>query len=158
MKTLNLTYSICIAVICGMSADLTAQTNQPGTVVAVLDVAKVFKNHARFKQKMDDMKREVERYEEDVNRQRRELIERAKQLNDTYKPGSPEYKRTEVELAKKESDLRVQAQLKRKEVIDNESRLYYDTYQEIVEIFPFFHQHPINFGSTICYHFYKYST
>ncbi len=131
MKTLIANSAMLTVIVLGCVSNLAAQTTAPGTLVAVLDVAKVFKNHTRFTQKMEEMKKEVKAFEDDVNNQRRDLLERAKQLNETYRPGSPEYKRTEAELAQQESDLRLQMQLKRKEVLENEARLYYDTYQEI---------------------------
>ena len=101
------------------------------TRVAVLDVARVFKSHNGFTNRIEALKNEVKGFEEQVNRQQRSLVDQAKQLNKQYKPGTPDYQRVEGDLAKKESELRVRMQLKRKEVYQTEAKLYYETYQQI---------------------------
>lgn len=131
MKTL-LVGSISFGIL--LSALTTTSSAQTSTSVAVLDVAKVFKNHDQFTQRKEDMKNEVATFEQDIMRQKRELVARAQKLQTQFSPGSAEYRRAEKELAQTESDLRLKLQLKRKELIDREAKLYYETYQQILQV------------------------
>ena len=58
-----------------------------GTLVAVLDVAKVFERHDRFKARMEAIKGEVELFENSLKEERAALQTRAEQLKE-YNPGS----------------------------------------------------------------------
>src|SRR5262245_52940941 len=62
----------------------------PGTVVAVLDISYVFENHAGFKQAMDQMKQEVQQYEEKLRADNVALTKERDQLQQ-FKAGSQEY-------------------------------------------------------------------
>lgn len=110
---------------------LLAQANSAGSIVAVLDVGKVFRDHVGFNQRMEDIKKEIQAFEADINRQRQGLSNESKALQQ-YKAGSPEYKQLETTLAQKTSDLQLRMQLKRKELLEREAQLYYQTYQQIV--------------------------
>ncbi len=121
-----------------VTSSLQAQTprapNGPSsTVVAVLDVKKVFDNHPQFKQQVEGIKREVEAFEQELEEHRVQMTREVEALK-LFKPGSPEYKQKEKALAQQESNLRLRAQLKRKEVLEKEAKLYYETYQHIVSV------------------------
>ncbi len=102
-----------------------------GTSVAVLDVARVFKNHTAFMQQTEAIKQEIAAFEDELKRQRQAITEQAKAL-EQYRSGSPEYKRLEEDLAKRTSDIQVRTQLKKNEILNREAKLYYDTYQQIL--------------------------
>jgi Skp family chaperone for outer membrane proteins len=102
--------------------------------MAVIDIAKVFKEHVKFKQKMDNIKKEIEAFQADVRQQRERLTERSKKGMEMYKPGSPEYRQLEEELAKTASQIQVNAKLKQKEILDREAKVYYETYQDVVTL------------------------
>lgn len=121
-------FSLSIALL--FVANVQAQ-QKSGPSVAVVDVAKVFKNHAGFKQKLDAMKEELKTFQSTTTNQLKALQERARQLSNQFKPGTAAYKRAEADIATSESDIRVKAKLKQKELLEREARLYYDTYQEI---------------------------
>lgn len=116
-------------------ANVQAQQNSNPSI-AVVDIAKVFKNHAAFKQKLDAMKAEFKTFQTTTTNQLKALQEQATQLqqNQQFKPGTAAYKRAEADIAQRNSDIRVQAKLKQKELLQREARLYYDTYQEVREI------------------------
>ena len=114
----------------------TARAQSPGvqpagTAIAVLDVGKVFETYKPFKDKLEAIKQEVKAFESEINNERKTITDRAAELQQ-YRAGSFEYKRLETELAKKTSDIQVQAQLKRKDILEREARVYYETYQQMV--------------------------
>ncbi len=98
--------------------------------MAVIDVAYIFKNHARFKQQMDIMKQKVDAAENDVKAAQEEMkksVEQMKQFN----PGSPDYKRMEADLLKKQGDLQVKVNLQKKDFMEQEGKIYYNVSREI---------------------------
>lgn len=107
-----------------------AHAQSSGVNIAVIDVSHVFKNHPRFTAQADKIKADIKAFEDHINAERAKLNEERKKL-DVYKPGTPEYKRVEENLARIATDLQVQAGLKRKKVLEAEAKLYYDTYGEI---------------------------
>jgi len=133
--------SVALIVLVGMyaSAQVPGQyaTRQPaapsysGVPVALVDISYIFKEHLRFKSKMNEMKTDVERAEADVKNTRTTIMRLAEQLQD-LRAGSPEYKSLEEELAKRQADLSVAVQLQKKEFLQREAKIYYQTYQEVL--------------------------
>ncbi len=102
---------------------------QPSAAV-MLDISYIFKNHARFKGMMSDMKADVGRAQEQLKNERdtiRNLQERLKE----FRAGTPDYKSLEEEIAKRAADAQVQMQLQRKEFLQQEAKIYYTIYREI---------------------------
>ncbi len=97
----------------------------------LLDVNAVFKAHLRFKAMMEDMQRDVEQAETEV-KQEKEKIRQLGQTLESYHVGTPEYQQFDTELAKRQSDLAVKVQMRKKEFIQQEAKIYYGVYQEIM--------------------------
>jgi Skp family chaperone for outer membrane proteins len=115
----------------------TAQGYRPAPVapgapggIALIDISKVFKQHTRFTSMMNTLKAEVERTEELMRKEADALKQMVEQMKQ-YKPGSPEYKEWERQLAERRSDMNVQAQLTRKEFLQKEAKIYHQVYREI---------------------------
>ena len=104
-----------------------------GPSVALLDVSYIFKNHARFKGQMEDMKADVERAEAQVKKERETIIKLAEDLQ-RFRKGTPDYKALEEELAKRQADLSVQVQLQKNEFLQREAKIYHNVYQEILQV------------------------
>ena len=102
----------------------------PGTVVAVVDVSYVFENHSGFKDAMDRMKQEVQQYEEEL-RTRHQALSKERDQMMQFTPGSPDYERMERALTDKAAKLQVDTQLKKKEFLQRESKVYYEVYQDV---------------------------
>jgi Skp family chaperone for outer membrane proteins len=96
--------------------------------IAVVDISYIFKNHHGFKAAMDRMKKEVEAYEEHLRTQQNALMKEKERLSD-YRPGSENYDALERSLADKGAKLQVDMQMKRKEFLEREARVYYDVYR-----------------------------
>jgi Skp family chaperone for outer membrane proteins len=103
-----------------------------GTNVAVIDIAFIFKNHNKFKGQMEGMKGQIEQFEQSLKKDQADFEKRREQLQ-AYKPSSPEFKALEEQLAKLSSELQVKMQLKRKEFLEQEAKIYFAVYNEIVE-------------------------
>ena len=101
-----------------------------GPSIGLLDVSYVFKNHVRFKGRMEEMKGDVERAEAQVKRDRDAINKLAERLQE-FRKGTPDYKQLEEELAKRQADLSVAVQLHKNEFLQREAKIYHDVYQEI---------------------------
>ena len=115
-----------------------AGSRRPGRSVALLDVSRIFKNHARFKGMMEDMKADVEaRRGPGQGRARRPSASSPKALQQ-FRKGTPDYKQMEEELAKRQADLAVQVQLQKNEFLQREAKIYHNVYQEIWQATDYF--------------------
>lgn len=103
----------------------------PGTSVAVIDLQEVFDRHLRFKAAMDNINKDTEQLNAQFRNDQKELQKMMEKLKE-LKPGSPDYKRQEEATAQFESNLRVQAQLQRKEVGERQAKQLYQTYEEVL--------------------------
>ncbi len=112
-------------------ASIPAFAQSAGTSVVVLDVGKVFKEHRRFKQKMETMKGDVTNFENYLKSQRTKVQNMVTELKEKFKTGTPGYAAQEKQIAKISSDMEVETRLKRKEFVQHEAKIFYDTYQEI---------------------------
>lgn len=104
-----------------------------GPSIALLDVSYIFKNHARFKSQMEDMKADVERAEQQVKTERDAIAKLAERLQE-FRKGTPDYKNMEEELAKRQADLQVQVTLQKNEFLQREAKTYHNVYQEILQV------------------------
>jgi outer membrane protein len=102
-----------------------------GTSVAVIDLQDVFDKHRRFKAAMDNINKETEQLSAQFRNDQKELQKMMEKLKE-LKPGTPDYKRQEEAAAQFESNLRVQAQLQRKEVAERQAKQLYNTYVEVL--------------------------
>jgi Skp family chaperone for outer membrane proteins len=102
----------------------------PGTAVAVVDISFIFENHVGFKHAMEQMKKEVQQYEQELQQRNQELQKDREQLGQ-YNPGSQEYEKLERAIADKAAKLQIDMQMKKREFLQRESRVYYDVYQEV---------------------------
>jgi len=108
-----------------------------GTAVAVVDISHIFKNHVRFKQQMEEMKGQVKAFEEHLRQRQKNLTDLQQKLSE-YRPGTPEYKQVEEDGARLQSEVQVEAQLKRKEFLEREARVYFNVYNEVVNEISYF--------------------
>lgn len=102
-----------------------------GMNVALLDVGYIFKNHAGFKQKMETMKNQVAQFEQKLKANQEQIQAKSRQLGQ-LKPGSQPYKDLEESTTKQLADLKVQMQLKRKDIMEQEAKIYMATYKQVM--------------------------
>ncbi len=100
--------------------------------VALLDVAYLFKNLKRMKSQMEELKIDVERAEAALKRDRDNLQSLAERLRE-FKPGTPDFKSLEEQIAKKDADLRIRTQIQQREFLERESKTYQSVYEEVLQ-------------------------
>jgi Skp family chaperone for outer membrane proteins len=103
-----------------------------GANIALLDVTYIFKNHARFKRMMEDMKADVERAEQQVKKDKDELTKLAEKLQE-FNKGTQNYQQLEEEMAKRQADLQVRVQLQKNQFLQQEATIYHNVYQEVLQ-------------------------
>jgi Skp family chaperone for outer membrane proteins len=107
-----------------------APAAQATPTIAVIDMFKVFKNHAGFKNQMKVMDGDVKRAEETFKSRKEDFQERTKVLK-TLTPGTPDYAQKEAELATLQSQLNVEFQLQQKQFQQREATTYYNAFLEV---------------------------
>jgi Skp family chaperone for outer membrane proteins len=105
--------------------------------IAVVDISAIFKRHARFKATMDSMKAEMEKIEAELKADR-ETITKAEAHRNTYNVGQPEYKRADEEVARMMAEFQLKMGRLRKDFMEREAKIYYQTYTEVVQAVNFY--------------------
>ncbi|MEO8494047.1 MAG: OmpH family outer membrane protein [Planctomycetota bacterium] len=103
-----------------------------GTNVAVIDVGYIFKNAARFKQSMEDIQNDDERFKQEVIA-KQEAMQAAVQNLQKMQKGSNEFKILEEQIAGDQTKLRLDMARKQKERIEQEAKVYFNAYRELEE-------------------------
>lgn len=106
------------------------QANSGTGRIGVLDVAKVFEEHKQFTSAMEKLKAEVQSFDAQMKMKGEALRNEAAGLKQ-FKPSSPQYTELEGNLAKKDAELKILANQKRKEILDKEAKLYLETYAAV---------------------------
>lgn len=117
----------------GQGVGRPAAPMQVAPSIALIDVNYIFKNHARFKQMMANMKADVEQAEGRMKQQNDQIRQWVEQLKNS-KPGDQGYKELEEAIAKARADMQVQMSLQRKEFLSREAKIYHTVYQEIEQV------------------------
>lgn len=112
--------------ICGSAA-----AQDRAKTVVVIDIGKVFKEHIRFKQQMDVLKKDMEAFQAYVRAEQTKLQERAEKARNTYAKGSPEFKKEEEALQRQANELQIQSASKQREIMEREAKVYFNVYKEV---------------------------
>jgi Skp family chaperone for outer membrane proteins len=100
--------------------------------IAVVDISYIFKNHQRFKATMEAMKKEMETIETELKADR-EKISVQEQERNKYNVGSAEYKKMDEDIARQMADFNLKMGKLRKDFLEREAKVYYQTYLEVVD-------------------------
>ena len=100
--------------------------------VAVVDVSAIFKRHARFKTTMEQMKKEMEGIEADLKADRQKIAEQEQQRTQ-FNAGSAEFKQLDEEIARQMAEFNLKMGKLRKDFLEREAKVYYQTYLEVVD-------------------------
>jgi Skp family chaperone for outer membrane proteins len=113
------------------AAQQAAPPPSSGINIALLDIPQVFKNHPGFTQRSEEIKKEMKDLEAQFLDQRKVINDKRAALSQ-YKVGSPEFERLEKEIANQVANLQVSIEQRRRDILEREAKLYYDTYNEIL--------------------------
>jgi Skp family chaperone for outer membrane proteins len=114
----------------GQAPQLSANVSKYG--IAVVDISAIFKRHARFKATMDSMKVEMEKIEAELKADR-ETITKAEGNRNRFSVGSAEYKQADEEVARMMAEFQLKMGRLRKDFMEREAKIYYQTYNEVVQ-------------------------
>lgn len=104
------------------------------TTVALVDMAQVFDNHPSFKQQLQALKLDADTLQNTVIQQRDQITQEAESAGLIFKPGTPEFKEKEKELAMKLAQLDVNSKTAMRDLMAREARLHYDVYREVSQL------------------------
>lgn len=114
-----------------------AGSNAPKFGVAVVDVSYIFKNHASFRKQMDGMKGEMQQIEQSLEGERKKILAKEEEKN-SYKPGSPEFKKADDDSATLKAQFQLNMQRLRKDFMEKEAKAYYATYKEVSQAISYY--------------------
>jgi Skp family chaperone for outer membrane proteins len=114
------------------SQSLHAQEGKTG-LVAILDVAKVFKENTVFDGKMAAIKTEADRLKAQITQEQETIKNRAQGLT-KYEIGSAERNNLEAELEQQQTGLRTKARQLETALLNREALVYYETYEQMQTI------------------------
>jgi Skp family chaperone for outer membrane proteins len=98
--------------------------------VCVVDVARVFENHAGFNAELEKLKNEADEYKYSLQQRGAQLNTESEELNN-FKEGSAEYNNLESRLAQASANLEVERRNKTREFVQREAKLHFDTYVQV---------------------------
>jgi Skp family chaperone for outer membrane proteins len=137
-------YSTLSAVLCGASLILIpqmggAQTAQAQSsaasqphMIALIDMAEVFKNYKKFEVMRESLKTEITASEDEMKKEITTLQDLQAKLQ-KLEESSPAYAATEKELASKAADLEAVRKVKQRDFLRKESKIYKAIYMEATE-------------------------
>lgn len=117
-----------------------AQQTSAGSV-AVIDISRIFKEHKRFRQSLEDMKKDVEAAESGLRKENDEIKKLVDQLKSgPFTQGSPQYKQQEELIATRNAQLQLKMNLQKRTFMQQEAKIYYNVYTEIEQEVKYFAQ------------------
>ena len=122
-----------------------AQSNPAGANaskygMAVVDVSWIFKNYTKFKGEMNQMKSDMKAAEANLKTDRDRIEQLEKQRN-SLKPTSEEFKQLDEQLARQKADFNIKAGKIRRDLLEREAKVYYQTYLEVNNVVSYYARH-----------------
>ena len=118
------------AVVTTQAGQIASAQEAKAGLVAILDVAKVFKENQAFDTQMKAIKAEAETLKGQITQQQEAIKARAQEVTQ-YELGSPDRNKMELELEQKQTGLRTKARQAEADLLNREARIYYETYQKM---------------------------
>lgn len=132
MKSLISTIALAVLAI---SSFATTATAQEGGIVAVLDVAEVFKVNQGFDLAMQSIKTKAESLKAEIQ-QRQEIIKEKAQgiASSGYDLGSPQRNELEGKVEQDQAALRTWARQQEAQLLNEEAQVYFNTYKKMQSV------------------------
>jgi Skp family chaperone for outer membrane proteins len=131
-------YLISLAVVQNSSAAPAGQPAGSGPRLALIDITRIFKTHTRFKQMMEEMKRDVQAAEAKVKADRITIDKLIQEQLPSFNKGTQQYADMEEQIANKQAQLQVEVNRRKSEFLQRESMIYHTVYQEILQATDYF--------------------
>ena len=97
---------------------------------AVVDVSYIFKNYSQFTSAMKNLKTEMEQIDGELKSERQAIASKEEQRK-SYNPGTPDFNKLDEEIARATADLQIKAGRIRKQFMEKEAKVYYQTYMQV---------------------------
>ncbi len=131
-------YLISLAVAQNTSAAPAGPPAGGGSRLALIDITAIFKTHPRFKQMMEDMKRDVQAAENRVKAERDAINKLATEALPALNKGTQQYAEMEEQIANRQAKLAVNVNRYKGEFFQREAMIYHTVYQEILQATDYF--------------------
>jgi Skp family chaperone for outer membrane proteins len=127
--------SLCYAAVAALLVSIalnagTANAQTPPTRAAVVDIPYIFKNHIRFQQAINDIKKDIDAYQELLKQEQQKIRVEAEKASQ-FRPGTPEYKAVEENVARLKVELQLEGAKRQKDFMEQEARAYFTAYKEV---------------------------
>ena len=133
MKTLSLAVAAALAFGFASSsavAQSSAGANAPQYGVAVVDISKIFENHAKFKEIMMKMKTDMQNIDTQL-KAKRDAILKLEEARNNLRPGTEDYKKLDDQLATEKAKFALEMDRLKKDLMERESTIYFNTYKQV---------------------------
>jgi Skp family chaperone for outer membrane proteins len=130
VKTSLAFVAVAAALLAVVSNATPAFAQAAATSAAVIDIPYIFKNHVRFQQAIDDIKKDIDGYKEFVQQEEQKIRAEAEKASQ-FKPGTREYKTIEENVARMKVELQLEGAKRQKDFMEREAQAYFNAYQEV---------------------------
>ena len=130
MKSFISTFALAVIAVTAFASNVSAQD---GGIVAVLDVAKVFKVNKDFDSQMKGIKTRAEGLKSQIQQQQEAIKSEAMEISQ-YEAGSADRNKMEAAVEQKQAALRTSARQAEAELLNEEAKVYYNTYNKMQQV------------------------
>jgi Skp family chaperone for outer membrane proteins len=102
------------------------------SAVGLVDIAYIFSKHERYKQRIEALGKKTQAAQKELVEKDAAINKKIERLKD-FALGTPDFKKLEEEIAREKSDNNVTKMIKQKELREEDARIHYETYQEVVQ-------------------------
>lgn len=100
--------------------------------IAVVDISFIFKNYPAFTSQIEKLKGEMEAADGSLRTERDRLVQMEEERN-TKKPGSPEFKQLDENLARLKAEFSIKQGTVRRDFLEKEAMVYFTCYNQVAE-------------------------
>ena len=100
--------------------------------IAVVDISFIFKNYPAFTSQIEKLKGEMEAADGSLRAERDRLVQMEEERN-TKKPGSPEFKQLDENLARLKAEFSIKQGTVRRDFLEKEATVYFTCYNQVAE-------------------------
>lgn len=105
-------------------------TAAPRSTVAVLDLARVFKEYGKYQVQRDQLTADLVAADEGAKVKAEQMRAKGEQLKQ-FNKGTPEFNKLESEITNMQADLQVQVQLQKRDFVQREAKLMHATLMDV---------------------------
>jgi Skp family chaperone for outer membrane proteins len=131
--------SVAVLLTLYVVVDVQAQKNTaagPPPNIGIVDISYIFKNHHRFQQQMESMKKDAELTKNQIMKEKDRITKEMERLND-FKKGSEQYNKHEENVMHQQADFNATAAKQQKDFLERESKVYMSVYKEVADAVTF---------------------